>query len=159
MWPWTLHVTLPQSNSLEPTCSDIGLTKGSLGIVSVWSIAEPNLGIVSACMPTTKPLLHRFIPQGKHINAKAKPSGSGSSGSDSFGFFKRARSNQQFRSLGEEMSLEHFPPGAAGTGLQTHNSSTRVDVGRGEEGKIPLNAIGVKTNMGWQQSQRENQPS
>ena len=105
-----------------------------------------------------KPLLRRFIPQGKHSNAKAKPSGSGSSGSDSFGFFKRSRTNQQFRSLGEETSLEHLPPGAAGTGLQTHISSARVDEERGEEGEIPHNAIGVKTNMGWQQSQREDPP-
>lgn len=155
---WTLLVNLPQSNSSEVIVSDIRSTKGSLGIVSVWSTAEPNLGIVSACMPTMKPLLRRIVPQAKLSNAKAKPSGSGSSGSDSFGFFKRARSNQQFRSLGEETSLEHLPPGAAGTGLQTYISSTRVDEGREEEGKLPVNAIGVKTNMGWQQSPREDPP-
>lgn len=33
----------------------------ALGIVSIWSTAEPCLGIVAACLPTLRPLVKRFI--------------------------------------------------------------------------------------------------
>ncbi|KAI4234760.1 MAG: hypothetical protein LQ349_003587 [Xanthoria aureola] len=143
----------------------------SLGIVSIWSTAEPNLGIVSACLPTMKPLLRRFLPQSKTRSAKAskQSGGAGSSepkkevpsattesfGSSGFNKFKGGRS--QFRELdddvaGEEEERDDEPALLRGT--QTHISSTEVrrDGGAG----IPLNVIEVKTNLDWQNVARED---
>ncbi|CAL8584100.1 hypothetical protein XPA_009705 [Xanthoria parietina] len=143
----------------------------SLGIVSIWSTAEPNLGIVSACLPTMKPLLRRFLPQSKTRSAKAsKQSGESSEpkkvpsattesfGSSGFNKFKGGRS--QFRELDDDVAVEEEErdddeAALAVRGTQTHISSTtevREDGGAG----IPLNVIEVKTNLDWQNVARED---
>ncbi|KAL8727053.1 MAG: hypothetical protein Q9166_006296 [cf. Caloplaca sp. 2 TL-2023] len=178
---WNLHTTRAQKISLTAifllgslTCV-ISLVRfvqlitnatmdatWSLGIVSVWSTAEPNLGIVSACMPTMKPLLRRVIPQSKRRNARSnKQSGSGSSGpkkisatesfgSSGFNKLKRGRGHQQFRELDDDD--ENLPVGGP-TGTQTHITSS--EAGKENSG-IPMNAIEVKTNMDWQHALRED---
>lgn len=46
--PYIAHISL-----VDPSWSDVG--------GAVWSVVEPNLGIVSACLPTLRPLfLHVF---------------------------------------------------------------------------------------------------
>ncbi|KAI4277415.1 MAG: hypothetical protein LQ337_001796 [Flavoplaca oasis] len=130
----------------------------SLGIVSIWSTAEPNLGIVSACMPTMKPLLRRFLPSSKIRSAKGSkqsggpssnktPSATESSGSSGFSRLKSGR--KQFRELDDE-TVDHVPKLP---GTQTHISSS--EVGRDRSG-IPLNVIEVKTNMDWHNASRED---
>ncbi|KAI4224943.1 MAG: hypothetical protein L6R36_004302 [Xanthoria steineri] len=144
------------------------IPKGSLGIVSVWSTAEPNLGIVSACLPTMKPLLRRFLPQSKTRSAKASKQSRENSepkkevlsatttesfGSSGFNKFKGGRS--QFRELDDDVAVEEEEEERAGDeaalavrGTQTHISSME---GRGGGGAgIPLNVIEVKTNVDWQ---------
>lgn len=165
MRPWTLLVSFLRLTSPTISGNESHDPTGSLGIVSVWSTAEANLGIVSACMPTLKPLLRRFIPQGKHRNAIPKPAGSGSSGSkkylpsatshgsSSIRFPKLGRGDQHFRELTGDSSLAHLPRGMDGTGTQTHITSTRGKDQSAEEVGIPLNAIEVRTNMDWQQSE------
>ena len=146
--------------------------KGSLGIVSVWSTAEPNLGIVSACLPTMKPLLRRFLPQSKTRSAKASKQQSGGSsepkkevpsatttesfGSSGFNKFKGGRS--QFRELDDDVAMEEEEERDGDEtvlrGTQTHISSPEVR-GDGAAG-IPLNVIEVKTNLDWQNVARED---
>ncbi|KAL8702623.1 MAG: hypothetical protein Q9201_004201 [Fulgogasparrea decipioides] len=137
----------------------------SLGIVSVWSTAEPNLGIVSACMPTMKPLLRRFLPQGKTRSAKdSKQSGSSGSssskkrpsaiesfGSKGFNRLKNGKGHEDFRELDDDTS-DHVPVGKP-TGTQTQITSNVVVK---EDPGIPLNAIKVKTNVNWEHASREH---
>ncbi|KAL9032199.1 MAG: hypothetical protein Q9180_006635, partial [Flavoplaca navasiana] len=129
----------------------------SLGIVSIWSTAEPNLGIVSACMPTMKPLLRRFLPSSKTRSAKGSKQTGGSSSNktpsatESFGSsgFNRLKSGRkQFRELDDE-TVDHVPKLP---GTQTHISSS--EAGSDRSG-IPLNVIEVKTNMDWHNASRE----
>ncbi|KAL8766381.1 MAG: hypothetical protein Q9209_006815 [Squamulea sp. 1 TL-2023] len=136
----------------------------SLGIVSVWSTAEPNLGIVSACLPTMKPLLRRVIPQGRTRNAGSnKRSGSGDSGpkkisatesigSSGFNKLKRGRGHQQFRELDDDDDIVDNLQMGGPTGTQTRITSS--DAGEENLG-IPMNVIEVKTNMDWQHASRE----
>ncbi|KAI4258865.1 MAG: hypothetical protein L6R42_004867, partial [Xanthoria sp. 1 TBL-2021] len=132
----------------------------SLGIFSTWTTAKPNLGIVSACLRTMKPLLRRFLPRSKTPVAK----GSTQCGSlapkkvplvtesfESSGFNKLKGGRGQFRELDDDV-MEHVPDIP---GTQTHISST--EVGRDRSG-IPLNVIEVKTNMDWQNVSREDLP-
>ncbi|KAI4180656.1 MAG: hypothetical protein LQ348_005165 [Seirophora lacunosa] len=67
----------------------------SLGIVSVWSTAEPNLGIVSACLPTMKPLLRRVLPQSKSRTAAAVAAKKGNGSSDSKDSSSSSNSNNK----------------------------------------------------------------
>ncbi|KAL8787999.1 MAG: hypothetical protein Q9213_001891 [Squamulea squamosa] len=152
------------SPSPSPCTRLIRLTTGSLGIVSVWSTAEPNLGIVSACLPTMKPLLRRVIPQGKTRKAgRNKQSGSGDSGpkkisatesfgSSGFNKLKKGIGHQHFRELDDDGdNVDNLQTGGP-TGTQTHITSS--DVGEENSG-IPMNVIEVKTNMDWQHASRE----
>lgn len=132
---------------------------GSLGIVSVWSTAEPNLGIVSACMPTMKPLLRRFLPQSKSRDAKGSgssrsrkyPSATTSFGSSGINKLKIGKVHQQFRELDDDTN-ENL---TGGSPPATHTYITGGEVGRENLG-IPLNAIEVQTNMDWQHTSRGN---
>ncbi|KAL8709212.1 MAG: hypothetical protein Q9225_007482, partial [Loekoesia sp. 1 TL-2023] len=158
---WNLHTTRAQKISLTVifllgsllvrliqliTNKTMDVT-WSLGIVSVWSTAEPNLGIVSACMPTMKPLLRRFLPQTKSRKAggskqsgssssKRHPSATTSFGSSGFDRLKIGRAHQQFRELEDDTS-DDLTGGAPTT---THTYITSGDAGR-ENSDIPLDAI------------------
>ncbi|KAL9598131.1 MAG: hypothetical protein Q9219_004687 [cf. Caloplaca sp. 3 TL-2023] len=142
---WNLHLTRAQKISLT----------GSLGIVSVWSTAEINLGILSACMPTMKPLLRRFLPQGESTRkakgsqdtAKRYPSATASFGSSGVKKMKMGRARAEFSELDDDTS-EYLP-----TATRTYISSGGGDNGSGD---IPLNAIEVQTNMDWQHTVRES---
>ncbi|KAL8760293.1 MAG: hypothetical protein Q9184_003388 [Pyrenodesmia sp. 2 TL-2023] len=147
--------------AVQMVWQDLCYQSGSLGIVSVCSTAEPNLGIVSACMPTVKPLFRRFLPQGKTHNAKrSKPPGicsdkrylsaTASFGSSGRNKMKIGRAHQQFRELDDDTS-EHLTGGAR-SGTQTY--ITRGEAG-GEGAGIPLNAIEVQTNLDGQHTSRE----
>ncbi|KAI4225425.1 MAG: hypothetical protein L6R36_003909 [Xanthoria steineri] len=137
----------------------------SLGIVSVWSTAEPNLGIVSACLPTMKPLLRRFLPQSKTRSAKASkqsrensepkkevPSATTTESFGSSGFNKFKGGRSQFRELDDDVAVEEEEEERDDEdvlrGTQTHISSSEVRGGGGAG--IPLNVIEVKTNLDWQ---------
>ncbi|KAL9026550.1 MAG: hypothetical protein Q9196_004802 [Gyalolechia fulgens] len=133
---------------------------GSFSEVSIWSTAEPSLGIVSACMPTMKPLLLRLFPQGNfrdHVKSRKK-SGSGSSskryrsdttpfGLSGFNKWKIGRAHQQFRKLNDGISER----------LATHSHITDGEAGRGKL-DIPLNTIEVQTYMDKLASRKDFQP-
>lgn len=131
---------------------------GSLSQVTIWSTAEPNLGIVSACMPTMKPLLLRLVRQGNcRDNLKSgKKSGSRCSprrcrppptALDPSGLnkIKIGRAHQQFRELNND-TIEQRSDGAQ-TAQQTYFTD-----GEAQRDKlaVSLNNIEVQTNLDWQ---------
>ncbi|KAL9031751.1 MAG: hypothetical protein Q9196_000228 [Gyalolechia fulgens] len=134
----------------------------SLGIVSIWSTAEPNLGIVSACLPTMKPLLRRFLPQSKSRSARnsnqrsgssKRPSATESFGSKGFSRLTNRRGHEQFRELDTDTTSDDHVPVGGPTGTRTHITTSEVG---GKDLDIPLNAIEVKTNMDWHHASRDS---
>ncbi|KAL8656811.1 MAG: hypothetical protein Q9226_002549 [Calogaya cf. arnoldii] len=129
---WNLHTTTSQKISLTVifllgslTCV-ISLvrfveliTKITMDLtwsLCIWSTAESNLGIVSACLPTMRPLLRRFLSQSIFRSAKSsRQSGRSSAkmipptesfGSSGFNRLKIGRS--QFRALDDD-AVDHVP--------------------------------------------------
>ncbi|KAL8933697.1 MAG: hypothetical protein Q9216_006245 [Gyalolechia sp. 2 TL-2023] len=180
---WNLHTTRAQKLSLTATFLLGSLTciislvrlielitkptqdhTWSLSNVAIWSTAESNLGIVSACMPTMKPLLLRLVPQagGRDHMKSGRKSGSISSsrrypsvnspfGTSGFNRMKIERAREQFRELDDDTS--EYLSGSGHTAIQTYISGG--EVGRNKL-EIPLNAIKVEANMDWQMESREN---
>lgn len=135
----------------------------SLSEVAIWSAAEPNLGIVSACMPTMKPLLLRLTGQGKTRRARSgRRSGSSISptrfplATSSFGpsnpnRIKFGQAQEWLREMEDDMSDNPFDGGQAAT--RTYITGGEV---AGEKLAIPCNAITVQTNMDWQLASRDD---
>lgn len=130
----------------------------SLGVVSIWSVAEPNLGIVSACLPTMKPLFRRFSLLSKLHGPKASRHSRGSSSknfplaTESFGSsgFNRSKTGRgQFRELQDDSvdRVLDLP--------RTRTFISSDEIGRDQSG-IPLDVIDVKTNIGLQNVSRKN---
>ncbi|KAK6837688.1 hypothetical protein RU639_001319 [Aspergillus parasiticus] len=117
-----------------------------IGDAMIWSNVEPCIGIVSACLPTLRPLL-RQIPQLRL-----------------WGVFGSSRLTRDYKMTGEGAS------GASGTGQQSsanrsgyRASNGRASTHRKEEGVIPSNGstassqepiamqIRVKQNFDWRE--------
>jgi hypothetical protein len=121
----------------------------------IWSSVEPCIGIVSACLPTLRPLLSRLLPRwfNRSKNTGSKPTyGNSTPGKLSRNQdrdFYRLEDSKNFRSKGEDEVRLTNDIGAAG-GAHSHNASHPPD--SAEDIAASYMAISVKRDIAWNET-------
>ena len=124
-----------------------------LGYISIWSTAEPCLGIVAACLPTMRPLLPHYFPNiietVAHVSTAKflrKPNFAPTIGNDSLFTSKQER----FHRLHRDPSI----------GLESGHGALRtvVEVGTPEAEQevdfVPVGRIGVVQSLRYEEELR-----
>lgn len=123
--------------------------------ISIWTAAEPSIAVVSACLPSLRPLFVRLVWGGAH---RPKPTSYPSSSSTRYGGGGRKPSH----AYGDGSFNRLQEPDSAGTQWTKHNvnvyggrgkgddaESDEVELGIGgrEQDEIPMNRIRAKTTV------------
>ncbi|KAI9645957.1 hypothetical protein NHQ30_005394 [Ciborinia camelliae] len=124
----------------------------TLGIVAIWSTAEPCLGIVSTCLPTYKPLITKFFGYQKDIGSSGASRSIG--GNNTFGSkFNKNGGRIAIRSGSEnEDDLQLIYNQKELMSLKTFATASSDSTPKGQD--IPMNNIHVQTkiNSSWSQN-------
>ena len=115
---------------------------GTLSYVAIWSTAEPCLGIVSACLPTLRPLFKNYFatPVGsKGYDVAQYGSGSGSARKSDIRNV-RSGDNPPFQRLGDSADK------TIGVAYTASATSTGDKVIGSDTNDIPMNTIAVNTS-------------
>ncbi|ERF73312.1 hypothetical protein EPUS_03145 [Endocarpon pusillum Z07020] len=140
----------------------------ALGYVSIWSTAEPCLGIVAACLPTMRPLVRKFASSwlGGFPSSNSKGGGSDHSSSGLLGkvihshkFSSNSTTKQTSVAISERNSdsarnLNHAGGGSMETCITTGEVRRDCEPDTRAKGK-PVNGIEVETSTSWLSGKRE----
>lgn len=111
--------------------------------MAIWSAAEPCLGIVSACLPTLRPLFRNYFatPVGSK-GYDAAQYGSSGTGSAKKSTIRNVRSsdNHPFQSLVDSAD------NTTGVAYTASATSTGDEIHRLDANDIPMNTIAVNTS-------------
>ncbi|ESZ98065.1 hypothetical protein SBOR_1596 [Sclerotinia borealis F-4128] len=117
----------------------------SLGIVAIWSTAEPCLGIVSTCLPTYKPIIIKLFGQKKEVGGSGASKSIG--GNSTFGSkFKKNGGRVTLTSGSEnEDDLQLVCSQKELLSLQTYATTGGDSTPNGQD--IPMDNIHVRTKI------------
>lgn len=146
----TLHVCSVLSDLTQILTRDTGAT----GRVSIWSTAEPCLGIVAACLPTMRPLVGRVI-------AKCSKFSSGSYLSrmrDRRSMNNQSSDNSYGSAANRSRNFQRIPGLESDPSTNTQICSVKDDVRDSNHNirEIPLHVIEVETRTSWEDHQKQS---
>lgn len=128
----------------KPTSADDHLIPGSYVPAAVWTAAEPSTAVISACLPSLRPLFVRVVWGGTH-----RPKPTYHSSFTSSWRSKKEQSSNSFNRLPDSTDKSHGSPhwtNAVAVHGGREVGSDEYELGS-QEGETPLNRIRAKTTV------------